>query len=203
MAAPSFRGLLLKLLPGFLPLIIYVVAEEFWGETVGLAAGIACGMVEFLVFAVRERRVDWLTLLDTVLLAAMGGVSLLLKDDVFFRIKPAAVEALFAALVGISAFGPRNLLMGKTLAKLRSEGLELGLAEQNLRGMMVGLFLLLVVHVSLTAAAALWWSREVWLFVSGGLFYLLLGLWAAGVIGQGFLRLRQARRQATKAPRGH
>ncbi len=194
--SPNIRMVLLKMLPGFLPLIIYVVAEGFWGETVGLITGIAGGVAEFAILLIKNRRPDWLAFCDTFLLAGMGGVSIALQDDIFFKIKPAVIELVMAVLVGISAFGSQNLLMGRTLNSLKAEGLDLAPAEQRMQAMMRGLFILLLIHIGLTVAAAFWWSKEVWLFVSGGLLYVMMGIWAAGILGKMFLQIRAARKQS-------
>jgi intracellular septation protein A len=186
------RRLALKLLPGFLPLVVYVVAEEFWGETIGLATGIACGLVEFAVLLAKERKPDWLAAFDTLLLAGLGGLSLALHDELFFRFKPAVIEAVFAILVGLSAFGSRNLVMGRTLAAMKAGGLDPTAAGDRLRRMLGGLFFLLLLHIAATVLAALWASKEVWLFVSGALLYVLMAVWLAGLFARAFIqRLRR------------
>jgi len=83
------QSILLSFIPGFASILIYIIVEAIFGETAGLIAGLVLGIGEFTVILFRERRVDTFTLVDTILLAIMGAISLALSDPVFFRLKPA------------------------------------------------------------------------------------------------------------------
>lgn len=50
--------LLKSLAPGFLPLIIFIIADSIWGTRVGLMVAVVFGIIEFLISYVRERIVD-------------------------------------------------------------------------------------------------------------------------------------------------
>lgn len=193
-ASPAQRinlaSLFLKLLPGFLPLLVYVLAESIWGETIGLSVAIAFGVIEFIWILVREGRPDWLSAMDTILLVMMGGISLAFNAPVFIRIKPALVELLMAVLLGISAFGTRNLVMGRMLRDLKGSGLMNEAAEARMAGTLAGMFWLVLFHCVLTVIAAIWMSEAVWLFVSGGLLYILMAVWMAGMLVRTFWQKR-------------
>ncbi|MFA6506628.1 MAG: hypothetical protein WCT14_11040 [Treponemataceae bacterium] len=66
--------LLLSFLPGFAPILIYIVVEVFLGESAGLAAGILLGVTELLYILFREKRVDAFTLADTALIMLIGSL---------------------------------------------------------------------------------------------------------------------------------
>lgn len=78
------QQLLLSFLPGFAPILAYIIIDAAFGETAALIAGMALGLGEFIFILIREKRVDAFTLVDTVLLAAMGALSWALSDPVFF-----------------------------------------------------------------------------------------------------------------------
>lgn len=166
------RFQILKVLaPGFLPLLVFLAADALWGTTVGLALAVAFGLVELAGSYLHDRTWDRFVLLDTLLITAMGGISLLLDNDVFFRLKPAVIELVFCLILGISVFTPANLMQGMLRRYLK--GVELS-AEQ-MRAMtrsMKALFYLFLAHAALTAYAAFALSRAAWGFISGGLFYV-------------------------------
>ena len=186
---------LLKVLaPGFLPLLVFIAADALWGTTVGLAVAVASGIVELGVSRVREGRWDRFVLLDTLLITAMGGVSLLLANDVFFRLKPAVVELIFCLVLGVSVYTPANVMLAMTRRYLR--GMEL--SPEQARAMtrsMKGLFFLLLAHTALIVYAAFALSAAAWGFISGGLFYILF---AAYFLAE-WLRSRRRARSAEAA----
>ena len=111
--------LLKKLLPGFLPLIVFVLVDSFLGTFAGIIFAIGFGLVEMALIFYREKRFDKFVLGDTLLLVVLGLVSIYLDNDVFFKLKPALIELIFCILIGISVFSPTNFLfnMGKRYMK--------------------------------------------------------------------------------------
>jgi len=170
------------LLPGMLPLLVYVAASELWGDVVGLWVGMGIGVAEFLFILVKNRRIDWFVLLDTLLLVSLGLVSLVQASDLLFRLKPAFMELIMAVLVGFSAFGPRNLLMGMALRgeaarELREKLDAVGEVQKRMKGMLISMTLVLLVHIGLTVIASLQPGDELWLFVTGPGLFILFGAW--------------------------
>ncbi len=162
---------------GFLPLIVFIVADALWGTTVGLVVAVVFGLGEAVRQYWRYRTVDRFILFDTGLIVVLGGLSLLLHNDLFFKLKPALVEAILAVLLGLTAFTPNDLLIRMTGRYL--QGVQFN-AQQlaQMRQLMKGMFWLVVVHIALTVYAAFWLSTAAWGFISGGLFYLLVGGYA-------------------------
>ena len=119
--------LLKTLAPGFLPLLVFIAADALWGTKVGLLVAVASGVLELAIAYIREKTWDRFVLLDTLLIVLMGGVSLLLDNDIFFRLKPAIVELVFCLVLGVSAYSPLNILLAMSRRYLK--GVEIG-AEQ-------------------------------------------------------------------------
>jgi intracellular septation protein A len=94
--------LLKTLAPGFLPLLVFIAADALWGTEIGLAVAVASGIIELAVSYFREKTWDRFILLDTLLIVAMGGISLLLRNDIYFKLKPALVELIFCLILGVS-----------------------------------------------------------------------------------------------------
>lgn len=183
--------LLKSLLPGLLPLVIFVAADAIFGQTVGLAVGLAVGIAEFVYLFVKQKKADPFVTGDTILIAVMGGLSLALKNDIFFKLKPAIVEFVLAAAIGVMLVLPDPVLqgyVGRTLRGVAVPGAAVPSMKKSLRVMLV----VIAVHIALTLYAAFALSTAAWGFVSGGLLYILFAVYAV-------VTLAAARRRARKA----
>jgi isopentenyldiphosphate isomerase/intracellular septation protein A len=176
--------LLRTLAPGFLPLLVFIAADALWGTEVGLAVAIVSEFVELAISYAKERTWDRFILFDTLLIALLGGVSLLLRNDIFFKLKPALVELVFCLLLGVSVYSPVNIMLAMSRRYLK--GLALGEEQVRVmtRGMKVMLFILLG-HTILIVYAAFALSAAAWGFISGGLFYILFGVYFLVEWGRG------------------
>lgn len=164
--------LLKTLAPGFLPLLVFMVADALWGTQVGLLVAVASGFIELAVSYAREKTWDRFVLLDMLLIVAMGGISLLLDNDIFFKLKPALVELVFCLILGVSAFSPLNIVSAMSRRYLKG----VTFSEEQSRAMMRGMktmFFIFLGHVLLIIYAAFAMSATAWGFISGGLFYIL------------------------------
>lgn len=166
--------LIKKLLPGFIPLFVFIAADEIWGTKIGLIVALGVGLLELGFTYYKEKRFDRFILLDTALLMALGGISLLLNNDIFFKIKPAVIEAIMCLMIGLSAFTKIDLVGGMSKRYLKdfeiNEQVQLKF-KQTLKT----LFWIFGIHTLLVVYAAFFLSKEAWAFISGGLFYLLFG----------------------------
>lgn len=168
------RQLLLKMLPGLIPLFIFIIADEIWGTRVGLITALVVGVGEVIFVWIKEKRIDKFILFDTLLLVAMGGVSILLDNDLFFKLKPGIIGVILSVLLGISAFTPRNFLLA--MSQRYTGGMEF--SDEQYRKMtqsIKALFFIFSIHTLLVFYSAWFMSNEAWLFISGGLFYILVG----------------------------
>ena len=79
------KALFKQLLPGFLPIIIFIVADEIWGTKIGLIVAVVTGILELIYTYIKEKRFDKFILFDTALLVALGLISILLNNEIFFN----------------------------------------------------------------------------------------------------------------------
>ena len=140
--------LLKKLLPGFIPLFVFIIADEFWGMKVGLIVALLIGLGEMGFTWFREKRLDRFVLLDTALLVALSGVSILLENEIFFKLKPALIELILCLILGFSAFSSVDIVGAMTRKYMK--GIEMNevqgaLFKRNLRN----LFYIVLVHTAL------------------------------------------------------
>ncbi len=165
-----------KLLPGFIPLFVFIIADEYWGMKVGIVVAVIIGLGEMVYTWIRENRLDRFVLLDTALLVALSGISILLENEIFFKLKPALIESILVVILGVSVFSPIDII--GTMTRKYMKGIEMNkeqelLFKRNLRN----LFYIVLLHTSLVFYSAFYMSKEAWAFISGGLFYLVFILY--------------------------
>jgi len=182
--------LLKKLLPGFLPLIVFIIVDSFLGTEMGILFAIGFGLIELLVIYLKEKRIDKFVIGDTLLLVALGGISILLENEIFFLLKPALIELIFCALIGVSVFSKQNLVM--KMSQRYMKGLEINdAAQQNFTRSLKAMFWMFLVHVVLIVYSAYFMSKEAWVFISGGLLYILFGVYFVFEITRNKLKTRK------------
>jgi len=171
-----------KLLPGLIPLLIFIVADEIWGTKVGLYVALATGIGELVFYWIKDKKVDSFIILDTSLLLVLGAVSIALENDIFFKIKPALIELILLAIIAFSLWGPKNIIMAMSQRYMGEINLDAA-QEKMMRLNMLVMFWITSIHIILVLYSAKYMSKEAWAFISGGLYYILFGLWFAGLWG--------------------
>ncbi len=168
--------ILKKLLPGFLPLLVFIIVDSFLGTEAGILFAIGFGIVEFIIIYLKEKRIDLFVIGDTLLLIFLGMISIFLENDIFFMLKPALIELIFCLLIGISIYSKQNIILN--MSQRYMKGVELNDAlRNNFNRSLKVLFWLFFVHVILIIYSAYFMSKEAWIFISGGLFYILFGVY--------------------------
>ncbi len=175
--------MLKQMLPGLLPLFIFIIADEIWGTETGLYIAVVFGLGELLVTRIKNGVYDKFIIFDTTFLVILGLVSIILENDIFFKLKPALIEAILCVILAISAFSPANLLLVMSQRYMKNVDIMLTDAGLNAMKHMIKIILfILVLHTALTVYSAFYMSKEAWLFISGGLFYIIFASMFLGQI---------------------
>lgn len=96
----------LRLALDFGPLFAFFLAYKAAGVLAATAALIACTLLSLGVTYAKERRIAVMPLVSGILVTILGGLTLFLHDETFIKIKPTAVNLLFATcLLGGVFFG--------------------------------------------------------------------------------------------------
>jgi len=164
---------------GFIPLFIFIIADEIWGTKIGLIVAIISGILQMLITYYIQRRFDKMIAFDTALIILLGGISIGFNNDLFFKLKPALIESIMLVLFGIHAFSekPILLMMGKRyMGDIKFQPEQVLMMKRMSRL----LFAVIFVHTGLIIYASFYLSNEMWAFISGGLFYILFALVFAG-----------------------
>lgn len=167
--------LLKKLLPGFIPLIVFVLADEIWGTKIGLIVAIAFGVLGLLYYALIEKRFDKFIFLDTVLIVALGGVSIVLDNDSFFKVKPAIISSILCIVLAVSAFTSKNIIL--SMSKRYMGGLKVNEEqEKQMTKLLKSMFFVFLAYTLLSFYSVWFMSKEAWAFINGGFLYVVFGL---------------------------
>lgn len=155
-----------------LPLLVFVLVDLLVDDVrISIAAAIAFAAVQLVVTWARTKRFDWFVVLDVALIAGLGGVSIALKDELFFKIKPAIIEGVTIAFMVGLLLAPTPFLIryverltpGKALTP---DGLAL------MRAMLAWGSVATGVHIVAVLYTAFFQSKAVWAAVSGPGFYV-------------------------------
>ena len=187
-------SLLKKMLPGLIPLIIFILADEIWGTTIGLYVALGSGVSEFLFYFIRDKIIDKFILLDTGLLLVLGIISIALENDLFFKIKPALIECILLLVIGFSLWGPKNLIMTMTQRYMGDIHFDPE-QEKAMRKNMSAMFWITAAHIILVFFSAAYMSKEAWLFISGGLYYIFFALYFMYIMVMGKLKTRRLKNE--------
>ena len=164
-----------SLLPSFILILLYFIAEEFFGPKIGLIAVIVLGAGEFFYSWIREKRINKMTLFNTLFFIALAAISVLLEGISFERIQQTIVEAAMCVLIGIFAFSKVD--MTQTLPESYRKTLQVTPEQQQaMHRMLRLLFYLLVLHTVLAFTSAFIFDEEIHQFIEGPLLYILIVL---------------------------
>jgi len=170
------KELIRKMLPGLLPLLIFIIADEVFDTIISLSIAIAVGIFQAIWIFIKEKRFDYFVLLDTGLIVVLGLISIISHDELFFKLKPGIVQIIMCIMLLFMAFSPPTFLA----AMMGRYGLNTELNEDSIRILrrnMRLLSILLLLHTGLVFYSAFYMSKEAWGFISGLLLYLIFGVY--------------------------
>ena len=156
-------------------MLAFIAIDEIWGTRAGLVAAIFIGLGEMLWIWFREKHFDRFVLFDTALLLVLGTVSIVLDNDIFFKLKPGLVELILCAVLAVSAFSRLNivgLMTQRYMKDMELTEVQMAKFRQTLQVM----FFVFLIHTGLVFYSAFFMSDGAWAFISGGLFYILFAV---------------------------
>ena len=103
----------MKFLFDFFPIALFFITFKFYddpqeGVLAATAVAIIATILQVLLFWLKNRRVEKMHIITLVLITVLGGATLILKDPVFIKWKPTAVNWMFAiAFLGSQFVGEK------------------------------------------------------------------------------------------------
>jgi len=175
--------MLKQMLPGLLPLFVFMIADEIWGTKTGLYVAVVFGVAELILTRIKDGKYDLFIIFDTAFLVILGLISIYLENDIFFKLKPALMELILCVILAVSVYSPANLILAMSQRYMKNVEITLNEAGMDaMRRMLKIILLILAFHTLLTIYSAFYMSNEAWLFISGGLFYMIFAAMFAGQI---------------------
>ena len=113
----------------FFPLVIFFIVYYKSDKDLylSIAAVIVATLISLAALYFKERKVSTMMLVSTIILVVFGGLSLFFKNEIFFKMKPTIINALFAiVLIGSTLINKPvlKMLLNSSL-KLTDQGWSL------------------------------------------------------------------------------
>ncbi|WP_299444178.1 septation protein A [uncultured Rhodospira sp.] len=154
-AAGGGQGQWLKLVLEAGPLLVFFLTNAWFGLITGTAAFVVATAVSLVASRVLMGRVPVMPLVGGVFVMVFGGLTVLLDDDLFIKIKPTIVNLLFSAIL------VAGLLSGRHFLKLVFDG-AFHLTERGWRLLTVRWSLFFVVLAVLNEVVWRTFSSDTW-----------------------------------------
>jgi intracellular septation protein len=166
MTSPSQRKPYFLL--SFLPALAYWLLETYTTLEIALLGGIALGIIEMLLEKYFSGHVHTLSKVNLALILVLGGIALIAKEGVWFRLQPTFTG------VGISGFLVFQKIKGRSLMldMLKDMGQIPPLPDSFYKLIEWHLSLFLIVFSIFMAKVAIYDSTAKWLFWKTGGFYI-------------------------------
>jgi intracellular septation protein A len=162
------------LLTQMLPLIVFIVVDAVFNNIkASIISAVVFAIGQLIFYFIKTGQFDWFVLLDVGLIVGLGTVSLILKNEMFFKIKPAVIEIAAIIFLMVMALSPDSFLLNY-FGRMMPKGSSINpLAVGMMKTMIFWMCGYMLVHIGAVLYTAFFSSRKMWAFVSGPGFYLL------------------------------
>ena len=90
---------LFKIIQEMGPIIAFFVSYKFYGIFTATAVMLACSVTTLLITYIKTRKIAFVPLFSTIILLALGGITLYTSNTMFIKMKPTIINLLFAAIL--------------------------------------------------------------------------------------------------------
>lgn len=155
----------------FLPAVAYWLLETYSTLEIALIGGIVLGIIEMILEKYFTGHVHTLSKVNVSLIIILGGISLLAKEGVWFRLQPTFTG------VGVAGFLIFKKLQGHSLMldMIKDMGQVPPLADATYKIMEWHITLFLLAFAAFMAKVAVYDSTSTWIFWKTGGFYIAFG----------------------------
>jgi intracellular septation protein A len=164
----------LMFLGQILPLIVFIVVDSLFNNIrVSIVSAIVFAVGQLGYYYTKTGRFDWFVLLDVGLIAGLGAIAIVFKNDLFFKVKPAIIEGATIVFFLALVLSPDRFLLDY-FGRMMPRGMVLNPAKISvMKTMLLWMSGYVLLHIGAVLYTAFHSSRKTWAFVSGPGFYLL------------------------------
>ncbi len=181
----------MKLLFELFPVLLFFVAYKIYGIYVATAVMIVTSLLQAFYLWRRDGAIPTMHWVTLGLVVFFGGLTLVLQDPTFVKIKPTIVNWLFASAFIIAPF-----IGGKTLPQRMMEA-NVVLPESKWKSLNMAWILFFIALGGLNVAVAFNFSEDAWVNFK---LYGLMGLTFVFALAQGFYIARHMQNAETVNP---
>lgn len=155
----------------FLPALAYWYLETYYTLEVALIGGILLGVIEMLLEKKFTGHVHTLSKLNIALVVILGGISLIAKEGVFFKLQPTFTGIALASYLVFKKIKKQSLMV-EMLNDMKQKP---PLPDEIYKIMEWHMCLFLIGFAAFMAYVALKETTATWLFWKTGGFYIVFG----------------------------
>ena len=155
----------------FLPAVAYWYLETYYTLEVALIGGILLGVIEMLLEKKFTGHVHTLSKLNIALVVILGGISLIAKEGVFFKLQPTFTGLALASYLVFKKMKKQSLMV-EMLSDMKQKP---PLPDEIYKVMEWHMCLFLIGFAGFMAFVALKETTATWLFWKTGGFYIAFG----------------------------
>lgn len=163
-----------QLLGQMLPLLVFIIVDSVYNNIrVSIISAILFAAGQLFFFYLKTGQFDWFVLVDVGLIALLGTISIISKNEMFFKVKPAIIEGVTIVFMLVLVFLPDNFLLNY-FGRMMPKGMSLNPSAIGLlKTILLWLCFYTTLHIGAILYTAYFSSRRMWAIVSGPGFFLL------------------------------
>ena len=155
----------------FIPAVAYWLLETYTSLEIALVGGIVLGIIEMILEKKLTGHIHTLSKLNVALIVILGGISLIAKEGLFFKLQPTFTGLAIAAFLIFKKTKKQSLM----LEMLKDMKQKPPLPEEIYKVMEWHMCLFLLLFAVFMAYVAVKETTANWLFWKTGGFYLVFG----------------------------
>jgi intracellular septation protein A len=175
-----------------LPLIVFIIVDSVYKKIrISITAAVLCAAVQMAFSYGMTHRFDWFILLDLVLIAGLGIIAIIFKNEMFFKVKPAIVECAAVVFLFVLILSPDRFLLDYFGRMMPPDRILNPAAAGAMKTMLLWMCLYVVLHIGAVLYTARYSSRKLWAIVSGPGFFVVFIPIMLVVIGKALRKNRE------------
>lgn len=159
-------------LMSFIPAVAYWFLETYYSLEIALIGGIVLGIIEMILEKKFSGHVHTLSKLNVSLIVILGGISLIAKEGIWFKLQPTLTGLSVASFLVFKKFKGESLMFQMMQDMKQKEQLP----AEVYKIMEWHICLFLIGFAVFMARVAIYETTANWLFWKTGGFYIVFGV---------------------------